>query len=492
MRKLVFILILLTSTYAMAQKVTLKGTVVDVNEQPLPLKLDPANRHYFQYDGKPIVLITSGEHYGALINLDFDYIPYLDSLNAQGMNNTRVFSGTYVERGKDIKWMGYENTLAPRPNRLIAPWARSNVKGYFVGGNKFDLDKWNGKYFKRLKDLITQAKKRGIFVELTLFGNQYSDSIWINSPLYPENNIQHSGPSGAGSFRIFETLGNRELLAREDEFVDKVLHELNGFDNLYYEVCNEPFNDVTDSLAVIKWHNHMIDLITRIEASLPKKHLIATNQADVDNVHVSVANYHYVQIPNKPSDAWIYSLNKVYSMDETMGSLIDSNVNDVRVEAWDFFMRGGGAYNNLSWEYTPDNESGSDSARIIRIQLSYLKTFMNSIDFLKMAPDNKTVIKYPRGTFIRVLSDKGKEYACYLHHSIPKGKKNIWGYDAIEKTFKDTLFVQIPAGIYDVKYTNPSSCKLFDDVDTIESNGGQSMLITPSFKTDIAFIIRRK
>lgn len=39
-----------------------------------PLKLHPANRHYFLFRDKPTVLMGSTEHYGALINLDFDYI----------------------------------------------------------------------------------------------------------------------------------------------------------------------------------------------------------------------------------------------------------------------------------------------------------------------------------------------------------------------------------------------------------------------------------
>lgn len=40
----------------------------------LPLRLHPDNPHYFVYQGRPTVLITSGEHYGAVLNLAFDYI----------------------------------------------------------------------------------------------------------------------------------------------------------------------------------------------------------------------------------------------------------------------------------------------------------------------------------------------------------------------------------------------------------------------------------
>ncbi len=42
----------------------------------LPLQLHPDNPHYFLWRGQPTVLITSGEHYGAVLNADFDYVKY--------------------------------------------------------------------------------------------------------------------------------------------------------------------------------------------------------------------------------------------------------------------------------------------------------------------------------------------------------------------------------------------------------------------------------
>ena len=74
-----------------------------------PISLHPANPHYFLLRGKPAVLITSGEHYGAVLNLDFDYGKYLDALAADGLNYTRTFSGAYVEpqarsTSRAIRW----------------------------------------------------------------------------------------------------------------------------------------------------------------------------------------------------------------------------------------------------------------------------------------------------------------------------------------------------------------------------------------------------
>src|SRR6185295_7928321 len=51
-----------------------------------PLRLHPSNPHYFLFRGKPTVLITSGEHYGSVLNEEFDYRKYLAALAADGMN----------------------------------------------------------------------------------------------------------------------------------------------------------------------------------------------------------------------------------------------------------------------------------------------------------------------------------------------------------------------------------------------------------------------
>jgi hypothetical protein len=457
-----------------------------------PLKLSPLNPHYFEYNNKPVLLITSAEHYGALINLDFDYMRYFDALKEHGMNCTRIFSGSYVEREKDISWMRYQNTLAPKPNRLVVPWARSSTHGYYNGGNKFDLDSWDDKYFQRLKDLMTQAKASGIFIELTLFGNQYGDSIWANSPLYPKNNIQGAGPSGPKSFLLFQSLRNRQLLAYQESMVRKIVQELNSFDNLYYEISNEPYNDVVDSAAVDSWNYHMVNLIKETEKSLPGKHLIATCFSVIDYPDVSVANFHYVRVPGMQSFEWLLGLNKVIGMDETLGSVIHSNVTDTRIEAWDHILRGGGAYNNLCWEYTPGKEEGTDSAKIIRIYLQNLQKFMGEFDYIRMASDYHSLINKPKSSFVRVLSEAGRQYAVYMNHSRIKGSgpREIWGYRAINGTYEDRLVLDLPAGTYILKWMNPATGKYYGNEIIIRHPGGNLSLLTPVYVTDIALQIK--
>lgn len=461
------------------------------------LRLSGQNHHYLEYNQKPIVLITSGEHYGALINLDFDYISYFNALQKQGMNNSRIFSGAYVEGEKDIKFMQYNNTLAPKNNRLITPWQRSRQAGYIHGGAKFDLDRWDDKYFSRLKDMVKEAGRRGIMIEFTLFGNQYGDSIYSYSPLYADNNIQETGRKGKNQFLAFQSMKDPALVGRQDAMVVKLVTELNAFDNLYYEISNEPYNEVKDSSAIDKWHRHLAALIRKTEGSLPKKHLIASNQAIVDDKRVDIANYHYVHISNIPDFDSLLRLNKVISMDETMGSLYDADVSDVRVEAWDFILHGGGAYNNLSWEYTPALPGGTAGADTIRRYLQHLQQFISGFNFVRMRYSPDLLVKAVPNAITRVLAEAGKQYAIYIHHSdpaqaIPKRDQFISKYEAQNGTFRDTISVSLPAGTYAMRWFAPAKGVWTQTVSIHVREKTNYRFLTGLYTTDIALRIVRK
>lgn len=461
------------------------------------IRLCSGNPHYLVYQNKPIILITAAEHYGALINTGFDYVAYLNALQKWGMNYTRIFSGAYVEGERDIQWMGYHNTLAPKPGRLIAPWKRSDVPGYANGGNKFDLDQWDESYFARIKDILQQAAERNIIVELTLFGNQYGDSIYAWSPLYPDNNIQQVGIKRENGFLDFQSLKDPALVARQEAMVVKIVKELNDFDNLYYEISNEPYNEVKDPLPVDRWHAHIAKLIRETENDLPRQHLIASNQAIFNNPLVDIANYHYVHIPDLPRFDSLLLLNKVVGMDETMGSLKDMDVNDARVEAWDFILHGGGVYNNLSWEYTPEKPAGTAGADTIHQYLSYLQKFIIGFDYTKMSYSPELLIKVPGKAITRLLAEPGSQYALYIHHSTPdiaeppRGTA-IWKYEADTSLFRDTVTVHLAAGRYAAQWYDPSTGAQTGKPTVWKQQKGNRTFHTPAFTTDIALRIIKK
>src|ERR1041385_7161271 len=197
--------------------------------------LYPDNPHYLLFRGKPVILVGSTEHYGAVLNTDFNYLAYLDEVQSKGLNLTRTFSGFYCEDDKAFNIA--HNTLAPAAGKLICPWARSDVNGYANGGNKFDLTKFDPRYFARLRDFVAEAAKRGIVVELVLFCPFYRDSMWDLCPLKESNNI-----NGLGKVQRTEvnTLAS-DVLPVQLEMVRKIVTELRDFDNVYYEICKEPY-----------------------------------------------------------------------------------------------------------------------------------------------------------------------------------------------------------------------------------------------------------
>lgn len=167
-----------------------------------PISVHPKNPHYFLWKGQPPVLVASGEHYGSVINSDFGYKRYLATVSQAGLNHTRIFLGNYAEKEGDFGIV--DNPLAPAPGRFLAPWARTSVPGYALGGNKFDLDRWNPEYFERLHAFMREAEQRNIVVEALLFPfSQIHRPAWLEaagrSPVFnPTNIIELAIYVGAG------------------------------------------------------------------------------------------------------------------------------------------------------------------------------------------------------------------------------------------------------------------------------------------------------
>jgi len=426
-----------------------------------PLSLHPGNPHYFLFRDKPVILVGSTEHYGAVMNLDFDYIRYLDELALYGLNVTRTFSGVYVEPQGAF---GIEkNTLAPAPGRFICPWQRSDQPGYKGGGNKFDLGKWETEYFNRLRSFIKEAGKRGIIVELDLFSNFYDTIQWQLSPLYFINNINNTDE--IKDQKEVLSLRHPGLLRIQEEMVKKILEECNEFDNLYYEVCNEPY--FGDLEALDAWENHMTGFIERIENQLPLHHLISQNiqngKLKIDNPHpaVSIFNFHYARPP--VTVEMNFGLNKPVGDNETGFRGIE----DVhyRTEGWDFLTAGGALYNNLDYSFTTDDEDGSfvlppkqpgGGGKTLRSQLKILKDVFTELDFIEMEPFNYTLKpQLPDAATVRILAENGKQYLFYINNWHPK--KRIDPDQADGGTIETQIPFELPAGNYKCEWIDPVS-----------------------------------
>lgn len=463
-----------------------------------PIKLHPLNPHYLEYNGNPVILITSAEHYGAVLNPAFDYIKYLNTLQQDSLNYTRIFTGSmYWETEGDFGIV--YNTLAPARGTALSPWKRSSVGGNANGGNKFDLDQWDEAYFSRLKSFVEEAQKRGIIVEITLFSSVYSEKAWNNCAVNPQNNINNVVLS---DYKKAHTMENGNVLKYQEKFVKKIVTELNKYDNIFYEIINEPWVDQVAwrnkpniwqksaleqwnsriniaSDSSLEWQSHMARLITDVEKSLDKTHLIAQNYCNeaypIENVapEVSILNFHY---------AWAeavtlnYGWNKVIGFDES--GFAGNDDDTYRRQAWVFLMSGGGLFNNLDYSFAVGYEDGTLSRKapggggpILRKQLSILRRFFETFDFISFLPDRDVIILSP-GAFAYAMSDRENQFAIYLTGSAEK------------------LHVNIPVGEYLVQWLDPAHGTVTDGK-TIRVLEPSTIIEIPEYFIDIAVLLRK-
>lgn len=406
-----------------------------------PIQVDSDNAHWFRWRGETMALITSAEHYGAVIHRDFDFERYLDTLQCDGLNYTRVFAGTYVEPQGAFGIAN--NTLAPPPDRFLAPWQRSSVP---VAGGKLpplDLDRFSDEFLTRMKAFLRAAEARGIVVELTLFCSTYSEAQWKVSPYHPDN---HRPSIAMEDWKRLHTLENGAWLERQSQLVAWLVRNLNEHDNLFFEIQNEPWADrshlgeminpylldknawpnavqITDADSVA-WQRAMARVIRQTEESLPQKHLIAQNISNfrlaigaADGIEeADIYHFHYAY---PEAVTWNAGLGKVIGYDETgFAGAADTTY---RRQAYNFVFSGGGLFNNLDYSFSIGHEDGTDTQNkapgggspALRRQLGVLADMLKTNALRHLRPDTEVVIASP-GRVARALSQPGRTYLVYL------------------------------------------------------------------------------
>lgn len=467
-----------------------------VRLQTGPIRQHPENPHYLLFRGQPVVLVTSGEHYGAVVNPDFNFRRYLSTLAADGLNYTRIFTGAYIESPGAFGIRN--NTLAPDGARFLAPWGRSPIPGYRGGGNRFDLERWDEAYFNRLQDFMVAASELGIIVEVTLFSSYYGD--FAGSPLHPDNHI--NGVAAPPDERQVQTLDNAGLLVHQERLVRKLVQELNGFDNVFFEIQNEPWADRPVTVmpinpflldwrnewknrvdladeASLRWQQRIAEVIRDEESRLPNQHLIAQNFCNfrypLGEVPpaVSILNFHYAY---PEAVAWNYGLDRVIGFDESGFSGSSDEV--YRTQAWSFLLSGGGIFNHLDYSFYVGAEDGRGQNQApgggspeLRRQLGVLSRYLHSFDFLRMRPDCGAVV-HASHAVAYCLAEPGRQYAVYLRGRGPT-----------------ELRLALPGGSYRAQWIAPETGSVLGAEDLVHP-GGEAVLRSPTFEVDVALDLR--
>ncbi|MDX2022045.1 MAG: DUF6298 domain-containing protein [Deltaproteobacteria bacterium] len=419
-----------------------------------PVSVDRENPRYFHWKGKPMVFVASTEHYGAVINPAFDYETYLKTTQADGLNQVRIFLGDYIE---DSRRFGItDNNLEPAPGTQLTPWARSATSGAADGGNKFDLNAWDPIYWARLHAFMRSAAEKGIVVEAVMF---FVGMDWARSPLHAANNI--NGTSQVTQTQVL-TLNNGNLLERQKLYVHKLITELNGYDNVIFDLVNEPWFLNQEIIgftsqpptATKEWIRVASGWIRDAEANLRKRHVVTadcTNRgvaltqeeltgpyADLDGFNVHYDSFALSLLLNR-------NLGRPMTFNET--GFQGPSDEPYLVDAWRYLLSGGALYGHLDYSFTVSSPDGTHQpswsshgyngggSPTLRKQLGGLQKFINSLPLNKMQPDDGVIIEYGLGAAVahHTLAWPGHLYATFFPGEgeiktaiqVPKGKWRV-------------------------------------------------------------------
>src|SRR5882724_10734340 len=248
-----------------------------------PLSVKPTNpRYFFDPKGKSVYLTGSYLNEYNTLSGSLDFASYLDFLQQQKQNFTRVWGW------EQSPWI-YDNT--GQISFASQPYERSGPGLALDGAPRFDLTRFNQAYFDQLRSRVVEAAQRGIYVSVMLFEGFSTQkkmgrvNPWLGDPFQQVNNINgiNGDPNRNGGGEEFFSLAFPSLLGLQETFARKVVDTLNDLDNVLYEVNG---NGLPGSLS---WQYHMIDYIKRYQKKQANQHPVgisdfyAGSTADVFN-----------------------------------------------------------------------------------------------------------------------------------------------------------------------------------------------------------------
>ncbi|HKG70015.1 MAG TPA: hypothetical protein VKA92_14175, partial [Segetibacter sp.] len=307
----------------------------------------------------------------------------------------------------------------------------------------------------------------------------YYENGWNYSVFNTKNNVNQTDSISGNAAN---TLLNGNILSYQEQYVRKVVRELNGSNNLYFEVQNEPYASQTDTvlrneygdtadwrftIQVVSqhsndWQRQVARWIKDEESNLDNKHLISQN---ISNFHypvtnpdpnISIFNFHYA-LPEAVTEN--YYLNKVIGFNET--GFAGRSDRTYRRQAWRFIMAGGGLFNHLDYSFSVGFENGQDTTYTapgggsvaFRKQLSILKHFFDRLSFIQLNPDH-SVIAAP-GAMTETLSDGSTQWIVYYEPMAANPGK---------------LVLNLPRGLYEGTWTDVVTGQM---VQTVTIKNGQ-------------------
>jgi len=252
------------------------------SEQQMGVRVDPANRRYLLYNGRPFYLIGSGMESVCQpwSRTRQQWRDYLNMLHRNGFNRVRFFPW-------DLCW---QDELLP----TFSPWAVRDPKAF-----DFDLTRFNPAYWDLVKSILEMARQRDIVVEYILFDycclrDKGKERPWSRCPLAAANNNGGAVPGKIGKpgVYLFADYDDLDLFRRpfnpnwdwkkrnqwfQQLYVKYTVDQLGEFPNVYWEIMNEQGWQKVEPDGV-RWTQHWLAFLDKHD---PHRHLRSINAADV-------------------------------------------------------------------------------------------------------------------------------------------------------------------------------------------------------------------
>jgi hypothetical protein len=499
-----------------------------------PIRIHPQNPKLFEFREAPRVLVTATEHYGAVMNRPFRYERYLADAAERGITLTRLFM---LFRELQTPINPY-STCKPESPDYISPFRRVGPEWALDGELKHDLDQRNPEFFERLHGFVALASDYGVIVEVVLLSNVYNPDVWGLQALNPKNNV-----NGFPDIPWYETMTTRHsaLFERQAAHVRQIVSELNRYDNVIYEICNEPFgnSEIAGAPKVVEindWLKALIGVVRDTEAGLQYRHLIAGQQSCSYSPHqqasdesfqtfdYDVVNMH--PLPNTTYGGKSYQLGDFMSKQLMLRTLRDFNLatyaeakplnqdedniaSEFRnVEGWTIHRKRawvtvltGAHYDYIDFSILPYLETGTpESQRCIRSWIGYLARFIHTLDLARVRPLDVAISEQPAHTLETVFGVPDEDIVIYLadereltgaHFTMLKdsGVTLETSADA-GQPISGALVLDLPEGEFDVACFDPAT-GLYSPGISI-SGGAGVRLALPTFRDDVVVRLRRK
>ncbi|MEX0676508.1 MAG: cellulase family glycosylhydrolase [Pirellulales bacterium] len=482
-----------------------------------PIAIHPDNPKYFLFRGRPLVLLSATEHYGSVVNRAFDFERYL----ADAADKKQTLTRTFLLFREQQSSRNPSSPLKAESPDYLAPYPRMGPERAMDGEPQYDLDSWNGEYFARLHKFLTRASELGIVVELTLFSNSYGPDVWALNPLRADNNMQKVGRV---AWQEYTSLKDPDLNKRQFAFAAKIVEETSRYDNVYYEICNEPGGGIAGHATpeeVDAWQAEIARVIRETLKRLGRKHLVFGSRsfdyarhvtqpldATFAGTMVDVVNVH--PLPNVVLGGRTYMLGRFMSKDlaledfaafcrATQGQakpcvLDEDNAATLyrdavgwtihRKRAW-IALLSQTHYDMIDFSITVGSESGTrESSAQLRTWMKHLSEFVHALDFLHARPVADFFEPAPQHLVTAAMAVPGKRWVAYLADA-----REVTD-PAAGEPISGSIAFRLPQGDYLASLFSPTT-GLYSPAVTVRGGSEPVTLELPEFRHDVVVDVRR-